>query len=609
MSTSLPLPVPSSGAPIGPQINADPLASSPLSTDLNGEFGAHLASELNAKLPGQHPSGGRTGDQASPAAVTGVSEDLPVDGKRLPFSALLDTEGGLNIQLAGGDQTLGLSLQESGAFSFSYSDGEGVEGFGIQLSATTESPGHSALTLALADKKHLLAVNVSEANLAQPATVINEDSAEAILASDGLQQNALLNIPSQAASEQLAKAENAIPAVELAQSTVVQAQLDADQGALVQSTIGEDQAGAVIAATSTEQSHVNQQQTTPIPTEATIPAGVERSAETANPVPVSKQAEIAQQYAAPVRDETGRVPGPAVQAEVTTSNPGSRTGHEGVVQKPQGDQVATNNASIPVSTRTLNEQTIRNGQLPAQEAPASSRTDQQVRAEQPVERESLILKNNEFRRLQNLFEPVRQQIDAATNTAQVSRVADQLGETVQRVITPPPAVQTSPLLPATPVTDTSLSSSTSGLTQLSVDVPLQNDKWQQAFSQRVVWSIGNAQSAQLKIHPAELGMIDIKLSMADDQANVVFNTQHGAVKDAIESALPRLREMLAEQGLNLGDVDVREEGKPDQQAAADQDGQQQGVEQGSNTGNSDTDEGHELVTAFQVDDDSVDYYV
>ena len=602
MSTSLPLPVPSNGAPIGPQINADPLASSPLSTDLNGEFGAHLASELNAKLPGQPSSGGRTGDQALPAAATGGTEDLPADGKRLPFSALLNTEGGLNIQLAGGDQTLGLSLQESGAFSFSYSDGEGVEGFGIQLSATTESPGHSALTLALADKKHLLAVNVSEANPAQSAAGINEGSAEAILASDGLQQDALLNIPTQAASEQIARAENAIPAVELSQPPE----------ALVASpnpVVSDDQANAVIAATSTEQSQVNQQQTTSIPPEAIIPAGVERSAETVNPVPVSKQAEVAQQYAAPVRDEPGRVPGLAVQAEVTTSNPGSRTGHEGVVQKPQADQVAANNASIPVSTRTLNEQTIRNGQQPVQEAPASSRTDQQARAEQPAERDSLILKNNEFRRLQNLFEPVRQQIDATTNTAQVSRVADQLGETVQRVITPPPAVQTSPLLPPTPLTDTSLSSSTSGVTQLSVDVPLQNDKWQQAFSQRVVWSIGNAQSAQLKIHPAELGMIDIKLSMADDQANVVFNTQHGAVKDAIESALPRLREMLAEQGLNLGDVDVREEGKPDQQAAADQDGQQQGVEQASTTDNSDTDEGHELVTAFQLDDDSVDYYV
>mgnify|MGYP001549967704 CR=1 FL=1 len=86
---------------------------------------------------------------------------------------------------------------------------------------------------------------------------------------------------------------------------------------------------------------------------------------------------------------------------------------------------------------------------------------------------------------------------------------------------------------------------------------LHTSQWGQALGQRIAWMIGNKlQSAQLRITPAHLGPVEIKLSIEKNQAQVSFVSQHQVVRDAIEQAVPRLREMFEQQNLDLGDVDV-----------------------------------------------------
>jgi len=67
---------------------------------------------------------------------------------------------------------------------------------------------------------------------------------------------------------------------------------------------------------------------------------------------------------------------------------------------------------------------------------------------------------------------------------------------------------------------------------------------------------GDHQVAQLKITPPNLGVIEVRLNINHDQASVSFVSHHALVRDAIESAMPRLREMLAEQALDLVQTDV-----------------------------------------------------
>lgn len=93
--------------------------------------------------------------------------------------------------------------------------------------------------------------------------------------------------------------------------------------------------------------------------------------------------------------------------------------------------------------------------------------------------------------------------------------------------------------------------------------------WDQALGDRVMWMVGrNIQQASLRITPQHLGPIDIQLSMKDDVAHVSFLTHNGAVKEALEAAIPRLRDMFSDNNLQLVNVDVGQRGAQDQRALA-----------------------------------------
>lgn len=81
--------------------------------------------------------------------------------------------------------------------------------------------------------------------------------------------------------------------------------------------------------------------------------------------------------------------------------------------------------------------------------------------------------------------------------------------------------------------------------------------WGAELGQKVVWLANQQQQvAQINVTPPNLGPIEIRLNLSSDQASAIFISPHAAVRDAIEAALPRLRDMLAESGLTLGNVDV-----------------------------------------------------
>ena len=69
--------------------------------------------------------------------------------------------------------------------------------------------------------------------------------------------------------------------------------------------------------------------------------------------------------------------------------------------------------------------------------------------------------------------------------------------------------------------------------------------------------------ATVTLEPRDLGRIDIQVRLQADTTHVAFTAQHAAVRDALESQLPRLRSMLEEAGLSLGAVDVAHAGARD----------------------------------------------
>ncbi len=96
---------------------------------------------------------------------------------------------------------------------------------------------------------------------------------------------------------------------------------------------------------------------------------------------------------------------------------------------------------------------------------------------------------------------------------------------------------------------------------LAVDVPFNDPRWQGDFSQRVALMAraGNGQ-AEIKLNPAHLGPVEVRISINEDQqASVTFFAKHGAVREAIEASLPRLREMFSSQGLELAGSSVSDQ--------------------------------------------------
>ncbi|MFT7505688.1 MAG: flagellar hook-length control protein FliK [Gammaproteobacteria bacterium] len=104
--------------------------------------------------------------------------------------------------------------------------------------------------------------------------------------------------------------------------------------------------------------------------------------------------------------------------------------------------------------------------------------------------------------------------------------------------------------------------------QASLDkaVNIFKQEGQQQLAEKVRWMV-NARSAtaEIRLDPADLGGINIKINLSGDTAQVTFNVQSTAAKEALDQAAPRLREMLQEQGIELGQSSVQQDSQSSQQ--------------------------------------------
>ncbi|MEI7843574.1 MAG: flagellar hook-length control protein FliK [Gallionellaceae bacterium] len=102
--------------------------------------------------------------------------------------------------------------------------------------------------------------------------------------------------------------------------------------------------------------------------------------------------------------------------------------------------------------------------------------------------------------------------------------------------------------------------------QVTINTPITQPKWGEEFNEKVTWLANkNEQSAELHLNPPELGPMDVVLKVSGDQATAFFTSPHAAVREAIEHALPKLREMMAESGIMLGNATVNDQAPRNQQ--------------------------------------------
>lgn len=123
--------------------------------------------------------------------------------------------------------------------------------------------------------------------------------------------------------------------------------------------------------------------------------------------------------------------------------------------------------------------------------------------------------------------------------------------------------------PAPTVASTTAASPTGAVRSAAAvapQAPLAMDaNFDDAFGSRIAWMaeqrVGHA---EIRVSPDHLGTIDVRLQLDGTRVNAEFHSAQADVRHALESSLPRLREMLGQSGLQLGQADVgqRQNGQP-----------------------------------------------
>jgi len=112
-------------------------------------------------------------------------------------------------------------------------------------------------------------------------------------------------------------------------------------------------------------------------------------------------------------------------------------------------------------------------------------------------------------------------------------------------------------------TETSAKGATAAL-----HTPVGTRAWNEELASKLTWLIDRGeQLASIRVTPDSLGPIDIRIAVREGEASIWFGASQADTRQAIEQAIPRLREMLASQGLSLSDAGVFQQAPNDPQRA------------------------------------------
>lgn len=151
-----------------------------------------------------------------------------------------------------------------------------------------------------------------------------------------------------------------------------------------------------------------------------------------------------------------------------------------------------------------------------------------------------------------------------TLSAQLAQQAQQAGDSSERAaIRQAGEVKTTaePLVRSDGIQRTESLQQAGALRQLpGQPLNMQQPGWSKELTDKVMWmSAQNLKSAEIKMNPAELGRLEIRIQVGSEQTQVSFVSANASVRDSLDSQMHRLREMLAQQGMQDVDVNVSDQ--------------------------------------------------
>jgi Flagellar hook-length control protein FliK len=116
-------------------------------------------------------------------------------------------------------------------------------------------------------------------------------------------------------------------------------------------------------------------------------------------------------------------------------------------------------------------------------------------------------------------------------------------------------------------TDLGIAESNGNKELASIQSNIGSGQWAEEASQTIHLLVKqNHQQAEIKVNPVELGPIEIQIAMVQGEASISFVAEHSETRNALEGALPRLKELLADSGISLTGTFVGSDRQPPQQS-------------------------------------------
>lgn len=174
-------------------------------------------------------------------------------------------------------------------------------------------------------------------------------------------------------------------------------------------------------------------------------------------------------------------------------------------------------------------------------------------------------RDNSFIHYSNLTDMHTEQLDLMTGKSQLlpdtvkQQILPNIHNSLLSHVTPEPGVLNSGGIALTSTTLSNNVSSTNinSVPQGEITEAFGKPVWNQGMGKQILWMVNqNISSAEIRLNPANLGPIEVLIGMSEDDVSVSLSSRHAVVREAMEQALPRLREMLDENGFNLADTDI-----------------------------------------------------
>ncbi len=229
--------------------------------------------------------------------------------------------------------------------------------------------------------------------------------------------------------------------------------------------------------------------------------------------------------------------------------------------QPASEQITSAKKKAAVSVAVINHPSVtalQNKSVASDDRKTNSIRADILQALQPQKGQDDSLATEKVKSMLQITSKGLQQIQTATADSSASlRQLEPLTDTVHAARAPTAITMTT-----TPA---------SAVLSLDIQPQLNSEAWNKVMSSRVVWMAREGvQHAELRLTPAHLGPVEVRLSLQNEQASVTFTAANAAARDALEQALPRLRDSFTENGLALSHAEVNHQDASAEEGAQDQ---------------------------------------